>query len=101
MFLAQALRARRHGRSLLRPRRASDFAGTGAGVRALHAVGGTWPLFIGLIALVVNIVVTFVVSVVLPKRGAMGQVTGAGCGSGLQDCRTFRPVGRQGETAAI
>jgi SSS family solute:Na+ symporter len=46
-------------------------------VYALHAGGGTWPLYIGLIALVVNIVVTFVVSAVLPKRGTMGQVTGA------------------------
>ncbi len=38
-------------------------------VYTLHIGAATWPLYIGLIALVVNIVVTFVVSAILPKRG--------------------------------
>jgi SSS family solute:Na+ symporter len=37
-------------------------------VFALHVGDSTWPLYIGLIALVVNVVVTFVVSMVTPKR---------------------------------
>ncbi|SIT46878.1 Na+/solute symporter [Paraburkholderia piptadeniae] len=37
-------------------------------VFALHIGGSTWPIYIGLIALVVNIVVTFVVSMITPKR---------------------------------
>ncbi|SEJ46426.1 monocarboxylate uptake permease MctP [Paraburkholderia diazotrophica] len=37
-------------------------------VFALHIAGSTWPIYIGLIALVVNIVVTFVVSMITPKR---------------------------------
>ncbi|MPW21471.1 sodium:solute symporter [Paraburkholderia sp. CNPSo 3157] len=37
-------------------------------VFALHIGDSTWPIYIGLIALVVNIVVTFVVSMITPKR---------------------------------
>ncbi|MEM5433675.1 monocarboxylate uptake permease MctP [Paraburkholderia diazotrophica] len=37
-------------------------------VYALHIGDSTWPIYIGLIALVVNIVVTFVVSMITPKR---------------------------------
>ena len=37
-------------------------------VFALHVGDSTWPLYIGLIALVVNVVVTFIVSLVTPKR---------------------------------
>ncbi len=37
-------------------------------VFALHVGGSTWPLYIGLIALVINIAVTFVVSTVTTKR---------------------------------
>lgn len=37
-------------------------------VFALHVGDSTWPLYIGLIALVVNVVVAFVMSMVTPKR---------------------------------
>ncbi|MCX4162806.1 sodium:solute symporter, partial [Paraburkholderia megapolitana] len=40
-------------------------------VFALHVGGATYPLYIGLIALVLNIVVTFVVSMVTPKRSSV------------------------------
>jgi SSS family solute:Na+ symporter len=40
-------------------------------VFALHIGGSTWPLYIGLIALAVNVIVTFVVSMVTPKRAAV------------------------------
>ncbi|KLU26708.1 sodium:solute symporter [Caballeronia mineralivorans PML1(12)] len=44
-------------------------------VFALHVGGATYPLYIGLIALVVNIVVAFVVSAVTPRRVQVHQVT--------------------------
>jgi solute:Na+ symporter, SSS family len=44
-------------------------------VFALHVGGATYPLYIGLIALVVNIVVAFVVSTVTPRRVQVHQVT--------------------------
>jgi SSS family solute:Na+ symporter len=37
-------------------------------VFALHVGGATYPLYIGLIALAANIVVSFVVSVLSPRR---------------------------------
>ncbi|QGZ63092.1 monocarboxylate uptake permease MctP [Paraburkholderia acidisoli] len=37
-------------------------------VYALHVGGATWPLYIGLIALVANIVVTVIVSLLMPAR---------------------------------
>jgi SSS family solute:Na+ symporter len=39
-------------------------------VYALHLGASTFPLYIGLIALVANIVVTFVVSAIVPRRAA-------------------------------
>jgi SSS family solute:Na+ symporter len=44
-------------------------------VFALHVGGATYPLYIGLIALVVNIVVAFVVSTVTPRRVQVHQAT--------------------------
>ena len=44
-------------------------------VFALHLGGATYPLYIGLIALVVNIVVAFVVSTVTPRRVQVHQAT--------------------------
>ena len=44
-------------------------------VFALHVGGATYPLYIGLIALAVNIVVAFVVSTVTPSRAQVHQVT--------------------------
>jgi solute:Na+ symporter, SSS family len=43
-------------------------------VFALHLGGATYPLYIGLIALAVNIVVAFVVSIVTPRRADVQQV---------------------------
>ena len=43
-------------------------------VYPLHLGSTTWPLYIGLIALVANIVVTFIVSAISPKRAAVGAV---------------------------
>ncbi|CAG4903284.1 monocarboxylate uptake permease MctP [Paraburkholderia gardini] len=43
-------------------------------VYPLHLGGRTWPLYIGLIALVANIVVTFIVSAISPKRAPMDAV---------------------------
>jgi solute:Na+ symporter, SSS family len=40
-------------------------------VFTLHVGGASWPLYIGLIALVANIVVTFIVSAVTPKRASV------------------------------
>jgi SSS family solute:Na+ symporter len=40
-------------------------------VFTVHIGDASWPLYIGLIALVANIVVTFVVSVVTPKRAVV------------------------------
>jgi solute:Na+ symporter, SSS family len=44
-------------------------------VFALHLGGTTYPMYIGLIALAVNIVVAFVVSAVTPRRAQVHQVT--------------------------
>ncbi|WP_031360786.1 monocarboxylate uptake permease MctP [Caballeronia sordidicola] len=44
-------------------------------VFALHAGGATYPLYIGLIALALNIVVAFVVSMVTPRRAQVQQAT--------------------------
>jgi SSS family solute:Na+ symporter len=40
-------------------------------VFTLHIGDSSWPLYIGLIALAANIVVTFAVSVVTPKRAVV------------------------------
>ena len=40
-------------------------------VYAMHVGSETWPLYIGLVALVANIVVTFVLSAIVPKRGTV------------------------------
>ncbi|CAN7378858.1 monocarboxylate uptake permease MctP [Caballeronia sp. 15715] len=44
-------------------------------VFALHLGGATYPLYIGLIALALNIVVSFVVSMVTPRRAPVPQAT--------------------------
>jgi SSS family solute:Na+ symporter len=44
-------------------------------VFALHLSGATYPLYIGLIALALNIVVAFVVSMVTPRRAPVPQAT--------------------------
>lgn len=47
-------------------------------VYPLHVVGATWPLYIGLIALTANIVVTLVASLVLPRRAVPVPARAAG-----------------------
>ena len=63
-----------------RPDGSSSTPGTGMAtaqglkpVFALHAGGATYPLYIGLIALALNIVVAFVVSMVTPRRAHVHQ----------------------------
>jgi len=40
-------------------------------VYAMHVGSETWPLYIGLVALLANMVVTFVLSAIVPKRGTV------------------------------
>ena len=45
-------------------------------VYAMHVGSETWPLYIGLVALAANIVVTFVLSAIMPKRGTVARHAG-------------------------